>query len=121
MEGGVQALPSLGGTAEPLQMAAVISLHGGILLDWNMALCSLHSTGRDLLIPGETPHCGAVSAAAVTWKGQPGVLGKGRGIGLSMGLALYIAVCSDVCSSSVIHSFSSKYQLSDLVICVDIG
>lgn len=32
---------------------------------------------------------GAVSAAAVTWKGQPGVLGKKSGIGLGMGLALY--------------------------------
>lgn len=38
MEGGLQALPSLGGTAEPLQMAAVTSLHGGTLLDRNMSL-----------------------------------------------------------------------------------
>lgn len=56
VEGGVQALPSLGGTAELLHTAAVTSLHWGTLLDQNTALCSLHSTGRDFLIPGETPH-----------------------------------------------------------------
>lgn len=80
---------------------------GGTLLDGNTGLCS---TGRDLLIPGETP-LWRVTAAPVTWKGHTGVLGKGRGIGLSIGLALHTAICSGLCSSNITHSFFHQLKI----------
>lgn len=47
VEGGVQALPSLGGTAEPLHRAAVTSLHQGHTVgsEHGSVLSALHREG----------------------------------------------------------------------------
>lgn len=81
---------------------------GSTLSDGKTGLCSLRSTGRDLPLPGETPRLRSYCCCHL---GQPGVLGQGRGIGLGMGLALYTTICSDLCSSSVIHSFYHQIKI----------
>lgn len=83
---------------------------GGMLSDWNTALRSLHSTGRDVLIPGETPHwssyCCCCHLEGTTW-----CPGERKRHWAGHGLAPYTTVCLDLCSSSVIHSFSHQLKI----------
>lgn len=102
---GVQALPIPGGTAEPLQMAAVTSLH------WGHAVGSEH--GSVLHRKGSTNPGRNTSVEQLLL-----LLSRGRDNLVSWGKEEVLVwapysttVCSDLCSSNVIHSFSHQLKI----------